>query len=403
MKLNHVIVISLIAVVILSGCTKMDDGYKNNSDSVSKQGSIFSNIFKNSENRGCSGSGSVMFKTSPMNLEDVSMILPMGLMIGGHVTPIDHMYFSPINFQSAPDTYDVYSIGKGVITQIGLEGPPVEPNVKVSNKYRLVIYYTCDFYAIYNLITSLSPRILSITGEIAPRSNIGTNIQVEDGELLGKIGGQTLDLSVNYDKVVLKGFIVPEHYERESWKIHTVDPLDYFTEPLRTQMLAKDVRQVEPRGGKIDYDIDGRLVGNWFVEGTNGYAGNNPSAYWDTHLSMVYDAIDPSFIVVSLGKFDGESKQFGVKGNAPDPATVSKESGIVKYELMVYHYFDGSGEMLNGMTTFKNDLKANVVGDVKGTVLFQLLEDRRLKVETFPGKTADQVGGFTSSAVVYER
>src|SRR3990170_2407964 len=62
----------------------------------------------------------ILTSSSPMNLEDVSMILPMGLMIGGHVTPIDHMYFSPINFQSAPDTYDVYSIGKGVITQIGL-------------------------------------------------------------------------------------------------------------------------------------------------------------------------------------------------------------------------------------------------------------------------------------------
>lgn len=38
-----------------------------------------------------------------------------------------------------------------------------------------------------------------------------------------------------------------------------------------------------------------------------------------------------------------------------------------------------------------------------GVVLFQLLDDRTLKVETFPGKTAAQVDGFTESALLYER
>jgi len=36
-------------------------------------------------------------------------------------------------------------------------------------------------------------------------------------------------------------------------------------------------------------------------------------------------------------------------------------------------------------------------------VWFQLVDDRTLKVETFPGKTASQVEGFTASALIYER
>jgi hypothetical protein len=39
-------------------------------------------------------------------------------------------------------------------------------------------------------------------------------------------------------------------------------------------------------------------MGNWFVKNTNGYKGINPSAYWDTHLSFVYNQIDPSFIII---------------------------------------------------------------------------------------------------------
>ena len=38
-----------------------------------------------------------------------------------------------------------------------------------------------------------------------------------------------------------------------------------------------------------------------------------------------------------------------------------------------------------------------------GVALFQLVEDRKLKVETFAGKTAAEVSGFTANARIYER
>src|SRR6266508_4495250 len=50
------------------------------------------------DNQGCSGSGPITFGASPMDPKDVGIILPYGGMVGAHVTPIDHMYFSPIVF-----------------------------------------------------------------------------------------------------------------------------------------------------------------------------------------------------------------------------------------------------------------------------------------------------------------
>ena len=347
--------------------------------------------------KGCSGEGTVQL-SSPMKYEDIGIVIPMGVMVGGHVTPIDHMYFQPIVFHSPPDSYDVVADADGVIVSIGREENFSENKY---DKYRMIIYHTCDFYSIYNLITSLSQNISAQVGEIKPGSTKGASIFIKKGELLGRIGGQTLDLSVNYDKVILSGFLEPSSYEGEPWKIHTVDPFDYWESEVKDKLMEKNIRSVPPYGGKIDYDEEGKLVGNWFVENTNGYRGTNSSAYWDTHLSFVYNEIDPSFIIISLGNFAGEAKQFAVKGNSPDPADVQVSKGLVKYELIDF-YYTSNGEMWDHMHMAPN-LGVSAYDPVKGVLLVQLLESRKVKVEVFPNKTASEVREFTSNAKIYTR
>ena len=65
-------------------------------------------------------------------------------------------------------------------------------------------------------------------------------------------------------------------------------------EPLRSQLLALDERDIAPRWGKIDYDVNGKLVGNWFRVGSGGYAGmqRGGEGYWDGNLAVVYDGND---------------------------------------------------------------------------------------------------------------
>lgn len=47
------------------------------------------------------------------------------------------------------------------------------------------------------------------------------------------------------------------------------------------------------------------------------------------------DYIDPQRIVLSIGGYAGEdSKQFGVKGNSPNPADIGIEDGLIEYELV---------------------------------------------------------------------
>ena len=68
------------------------------------------------------------------------------------------------------------------------------------------------------------------------------------GQVIGKAHYRYgLDFSVHDIGVILSGFVVPSHYT-SPWKIHTVDPFDYFAEPLRSQLLVKNARTAEPRG-----------------------------------------------------------------------------------------------------------------------------------------------------------
>ena len=228
---------------------------------------------------------------------------------------------------------------------------------------------------------------------------------VEAGEAIGKAPG--FDFSVHNDGITLSGFIVPETYIAEPWKLHNADMFDYFAEPIRTQLLDKNIRQKEPRGGKIDYDIDGKLVGNWFEENTNGYFGKTEyqrmPGYWSTHLAFAYDGLDPALIIVSMGDYAGDAKQFAVKGNAPDPKDADATDGIIKYELVPYGYLTDKNENWDGWNFAKISKAYTHDGQVNGVALVQMLESRKIKFEAFPGKTASQVSGFTNNVKVYER
>ncbi len=348
----------------------------------------------------CEGEGSVELGALPMDESDFSSLVPYGLMIDSHVTPIDHMYFEPASRDSAIDAYNVYAPADGVITEIQRRDRSGDGG-EVKEEFRLVITYTCTFLSYYDLITVLDPTILKEASELENSDNVQTEVTVKEGQLIGKIGKQTLDFAVWDTTRPLTGFVVPEHYEREPWKIYTANPFDYFADDVKQILLAKNLRTVEPIEGKIDYDIDGKLVGNWFEDGTNGYAGSNREKYWEGHMSVVYDHLDPTAIIISIGNFDGQSRQMAVRGNKPDPAEVSTETGLVKYELINFQYVSSDGQQIEG--GYEPNMKVIEGQELFGTVIFQLMETRKLRMEVFPGKTSGEVLGFTAEARIYER
>jgi hypothetical protein len=283
-------------------------------------------------------------------------------------------------------------------------GDVVPADKRSTSEYRVYIELSCSFWVYYDLLTQLSPDIAAGVD----RSLKGTSlvrIPVKAGQVIGRIGGQTLDVGAIDAGVRLTGFAVPEHYEREPWKIHAVDPTEYYTEPLKSALLAKNVRLAEPRGGKIDHDVAGTLAGNWFLEGTNGYAGTDRARPWAGHLSFIPDYLVPSQLRVSIGTFGGRSRQFGVLGNGPDPRTVGPGSGVVRYTLVPYVYvLEGTGEPWNRDVPPTRRVAATRLEDrVEGVALVEVLDDRRIRFEAFPGARPEGVTGFTARAKVYER
>ena len=152
-------------------------------------------------------------------------------------------------------------------------------------------------------------------------------------------------------------------------------------------------------------------MGSWFLEGTGGFSGKTldrnlcsteycPYSYG--HLSVAYDHINPDLVQISFGA-EGDTGitaevcgqcgfAYGIKGNAPDPADISVATGMVKYELVAREFVPGS--------TIKT---RNIDSKILGIFLAEMLEDRKIKGEVFPGKKASEVKGFTDNAKIYER
>ena len=352
------------------------------------------------------GQKPIRLTASPANPDDIAHIFPMGLMSGSHVTPVDHQYYYWSELQVPLEKYPVYSPADGYVVDVQF----------LDNDYIVFIEHSPFVQKQFIHLEKLVGPLANIDGKVSWNKPIRVHVAVKAGEMIALDGGTNgFDFSVHDYSITLAGFINLDSYAAERWKIHTVDPYVYFVEPVLSQLLAKNVRQVEPLGGKIDYDIPGRLMGNWFVDDTNGYAGleqpnvpikpDQQIGYWNTHLAIAPDPVDPTTIIVSMGWFDGETAQLAVKDINPSPENISVETGLVKYELVDWSYVYGKNqEAWEGITRkAEKDIKVITWPHVRGVVLFQLLDDDYLRMEVFPGVTAAEVGFFTENAKVYVR
>jgi len=397
-----VIVIIILGAVIFINNKESSNSEKQN-EQIINSGQDANLIREENENRIEGGRGmdndcegtKIKFDYSPVNLDKTAVFLPLGLMTGSHVTPIDHHYFQ--NFNNNKPDIEVYSPGDGYITDI-----QHMPNAKVGEDYRVIIKHTCTISSIYIHIYFLSDKLKQYIGDKDYYG--GIKIPIKAGELIGYYE-KNVDYNIVDEEVTLNGFIVKEHYRAEQWKIHVPNTYEYFNEPIRTKLIEKSLRTAEPISGKIDYDIDGKLVGNWFLEGSDGYSGDytNNERYWLGHLSIVYDAYDTDTIILSIANYEGEdSRQYAVKGNSPDPASIGVDNGLIEYELVRYNYFTSDGTPWDNKQLAKG-IRVKSKDAVEGVVLVQLIEDRKIKFETFPRKTGSQVSGFSDQAKIYER
>ena len=356
--------------------------------------------------KNCDGTGPVMFTNSPMRIEDIKNLIPYGLVIGGHVTPVDHMYFEPADRSLGRDVYEVRAIQDGLIFQISSRDFTENNEAKLI-EWRVDIAHTCTFVSYLDLLTSLTPEIekeyLKTKGG---RTGPWDGIFVKAGQLIGYIGAQTLDFGVYDYEIELPGLINPAAYaEREPWKIHTVDPFQYFPTEIRDALLRKMIRDVEPRAGKIDYDVDGTISGNWFQQGTDGYNGINQRKYWEGHLSIAPHEIDPTLWRIGVGYLETSDNHFIISGDQ-DPLEVNISSGPIVYELRRYFVnipAEPDKKWWEDPYDEEDVYGVKIIPENVGSVLVELQEDRLLRVEVFLGIAKENVSGFTDDARLYER
>ena len=336
------------------------------------------------------------FEYFPINPKDIDVIGPMGFMGGSHVTPVNHLYITHTQWGTSEPTIDVVVPANGTLLTIQ-QMPSYFSHQR--EDYFIVIAHSCTLFTVFTHAGALAPDLREKVGMLGAGEAWSGEIPVAAGQKITNASNVTLDMMVVDTTSTLSGFVVPDSYRTEAWKIHVVDPFDFYLDPLRADLLKLNPRRALPLGGKIDYDKEGFLVGNWFIDGTPGY-NNTIRESWKGHLAFAYDYIDPSQVRISIGDGVAEMNErcllcggvFAVEGNWPDPADIDQESGLVKIELV--ELVRESGDSLSSI-----GLDAKTLG----RLLVQVLGDRAIMFELFPGFEKDTVHVFSDKAKRYNR
>jgi hypothetical protein len=296
-----------------------------------------------------------VFVYSPIEKTNIDFILSLGwIQPSGHTIPTDHIYFW-FKRQSNDPPLPVYAPGGGVINKILLVPVLNIPECKVWVKMNDNFTYYLDHIVLHDSLKDGSA--------------------VRAGQDVGTTGlGASIDMGATDNSVTLN-FANPKRYSDE--EIHCGKPLTYFADSLKPFLYSKVDREGEDKDGKIDIDVNGRLVGNWFLDGTTFYM-NGPNG-WEKELSFAYDIQHPAKVLVSIGGTLGLTGKWAIAGDAILPSEVSVSSGKVAYKLMY----------LEGLTQ-------------AGVMIVQMVDDTHIKVQVFPNSQASDAE-FDSGALIYAR
>jgi hypothetical protein len=368
----------------------------------------------------CPLTGRVTFTSPVIAGEDLLPIIPQGMMISDHVTPIDHGYFGvrPLAKARADRTESDYvpvrAPADAEIISVSTLGSPTS--------IRVVMAHGCDTISIYMVLNRVSGALAHIHDELMATGNVNTSIRVLAEEEFGRQRDNPLDFSVHDGATWLPGFAGPFSYANlEQWKPYTVDPWPYFSPDLAALYTANMQRLAEPRWGRIDLDVPGTAAGNWFLDGTLGYTGlplesvradpNLPGgmvpgkrSYAWSHLALAPHWVQSTKWLFSTGWFvdpAGDPQQFlmDLDPGQPAPDTLIPAHGPVVYRLATFSF---SVPLVNEAPL---PIGYGIAGgQVMGYVAIQVLDAQRIAVEVFPNVTAPPAfAGFSAARRVYRR
>lgn len=371
---------------------------------------------------------SITFTSPVLPLDQLAPAIPYGMMVGGHVTPIDHAYLGikalskPASQLTASDYVPVTAPAAGTITEVSNLGSP--------NSFRVVIDHGCNLYSVYMVMNRVTGVLASVAAQAATSGYLKTNIKVKAGDEFGRQAETMLDFNVFDGTQWLSGFQnIGSYLTLDAWKPYTADYLPFFTPSIRIAMEAQLQRTSAPRVGKIDYDIAGTASGNWYLAGTNGYAGRLNSDYENTtttlgsgnvpgkndyswsHLAIAPHQVDTKAWVFSSGwwndpKGDADQAVLIVGSGQVAPDKLTSANGMVVYKLAQLSYTPPAGVTPNppdSMAPWPVGYTV-ITGMSRGVVALQINPDGSLSLElntTLSDPTS--LTAFTSAKRIYNR
>ncbi len=328
---------------------------------------------------------------------------------GGHLIPSDHISFDLPDSGTYPSPYIAIAPADGYLAAIFYQPQrwKSDDGSVILDDYGLLFQYSKNFFLVLGHLTDIAADLKNQFPPLQKGEDNFCKIPVKAGQEIGRYGGcsalhaydfWTIDMNVNTP------YIDPAANPERSQ--HTVSPLDYFAEPLRSQVVAMLPDRPEPRIGQWVYDIDGKLAGLWYR--VKPPLPGNKYLYEDADLlGFFYYNLQPSTVRIGYG---GTGHVYEVTGNTPDPVVIDVSSGLVKYELIDPNYeeqLDNLQQMLGTAEEQKKDYIRQEIKDLlakpKDTMLIQMTEKRKIKLEFFAGKSASEVTGFDENAVYYQR
>lgn len=330
------------------------------------------------------GEGRVPFTVLPLDEGYFDEINPMGHMqLPQHPIPTAAGGFV---YTAAGYDKPLRAPADGVITEIrythvySVDGSISYPD------YSVRIYHTNTFQTWFDHLSAIDDSVLASTGALTEGTNT-VYVSVTAGQTIAKTAasGQVEGLGVYvYDKDLKLDFVNPDR--RGPFTANTMFFVDNFTDPLKTLLYTYVKRTAEPRGGKVDFDKSGKLVGNWIIEGADVQSS---SSSWNYFLAFVYDMWTPTDKRISIGVQLSSLVGIGTglmtcPVSGPDYEAVDVASGEVVYKLATATEGGGSP-----------------TGPVEYTMLVKLESADKIKVELFNGDVATPA--FSSSALYYTR
>ena len=327
------------------------------------------------------------FTKAPVAVNQISSIVPMGAAASGpkvtpgagtgagaHNLPSDHASFAFPDREPVP----AYAPASGLLVAVDFgTGRWLAADGSRLDDYNLNLQYTANFFLKMTHMTALSPDLAEKVGKVKDGLN-PVKIQVKAGDLLGYFSGApylgTADfMAIDYDAVSVAPPATRAIYG--PCENHSVDPFQYFAEPLRSQLRAKLPDRPAPAIGRYNYDGLGGLFGNWWAEKDlkDGREVGIP------RFGFFLKNDDPSTVMV--GNLGTNTADVAV---GPDPAKVKVGGAPVAYELT---NFSGGPD----------------VAFETGMLLVQRLAIDQVRAEIFPNASRDTPLAFDSGAEIFYR